>query len=174
MLQRRKLVFVISLLIIFFYGSVDLWAHPWPMFQRTNRHRGRALVVGPDSLDPAFAADIASISEGAPVVADDGTIYVGTQRGELRAFDSAGTLKWTYPTLGIIRSTPLIGPDGTVYVGSQDGGLYAVNPDGTLQWVFFIDKTDTLSSSPLLSNDKSILYFGSQAGKFYAVGIDGF
>ncbi len=171
MLHRRKLLLIISVLVILLAGFTDVWAHPWPMFQRTNKHRGRALVAGPDSPGLSFMVGIGAVSEGAPVVADDGTIYVGNHIGELRAYDASGKLKWIYPTLGLIRATPLIGPDSTVYVGSKDGGLYAVNPDGTLKWVFFI--SDGITSSPSFSNDNTTIYFGTHNLGVFAVGVDG-
>lgn len=171
MLYGRKLLFVGSLLVFLLSASLDVWAHPWPMFQRTNQHTGRALVAGPDSFENSFTLWIGALSEGAPVVADDGTIYLGTHRGELRAYNPSGSLKWSYPTLGFIRATPLIGPDGTVYVGSQDGGFYAVNPDGTLKWVLFTG--EPIASSASLSNDNSTIYFGSEKGKLFALGTDG-
>jgi len=168
---KRVLSVVIALSLIMYMGALEAWAHPWPMFQQNNKHRGRALVAGPDSLMPAFKADIGGITEGAPVVADDGTIYVGNHSGKLFAFDPSGKVKWTYATLGVIRGAPLIGPDGTVYVGSKDGGLYALNPDGTLKWVFFT--RDKISSSPSLSNDSSTIYVGTYRKGVFAVGTDG-
>jgi len=169
---KRLLPFIITLAVIMQSGSINALAHPWPMFQHDNAHRGGALSAGPDSMGPAaFKADIGDITEGAPVVASDGTIYVGNHSGKLLAFDPAGALKWAYPTLGVIRGAPLIAPDGTVYVGSKDGGLYAVNPDGTLKWVYFTK--NVISSSPTLSNDNATIYVGTYRKGVFAVGIDG-
>ena len=47
-----------------------------------------------------------------------------------------GTLKWSFKTGGMVRSSPAIGSDGTIYVGSDDYKLYAINPDGTEKWSF--------------------------------------
>ncbi len=168
---ERAVLVVLLLAAALHLGAVQALAHPWSMFQRGNKHRGKALAAGPDSLAPAFKVDIDGITEGAPVVAGDGTIYIGNHNGSLMAFDPSGALKWTFETLGVIRGTPLIGADGTVYTGSKDGGLYAVNPDGTLKWVFFTG--DTISSSPSLSSDGSVIYFGTYKKGIYAVGTDG-
>jgi outer membrane protein assembly factor BamB len=168
---KRGLLVVVSLAVMLHLGALEALANPWSMFQRDNKHRGRALVPGPDSLAPAFKIDLDGITEGAPVVAADGTIYIGNHSGRLLAFDPSGALKWSYKTLSVIRGTPLIGTDGTIYVGSKDGGLYAINPDGTLKWVFYTG--NSISSSPSISNDGKTIYFGTYRRGVYAVGTDG-
>lgn len=61
-----------------------------------------------------------------PTVGSDGTIYVGSNDGNLYAIDPVGNLKWIFLTKGAVHSRPAIGPDGTVYVGSWDRNLYAI------------------------------------------------
>jgi len=68
--------------------------------------------------------------------------------------------KWTYPTLGPVRSTPAISDDGsTVYVGSDDGYLYAIDTvNGSLKW-----RSDTggkVRSSPVVGPGGEV-YVGS-------------
>ena len=99
----------------------------------------------------------------APVVAHDGTIYVGAnyhnpapgngcraycRRGELRAINPDGTLKWSRllpkgdADQWYRHPSPMIGPDGNIYVGwaydvwSDSVAFFAFDPDGNLLWTY--------------------------------------
>jgi FOG: WD40-like repeat len=61
-----------------------------------------------------------------PVIAAEGTVYIGSRDGYLYAINPDGTLKWKFKTGGMIHSTPAIDNKGTVYIGSDDGYLYAI------------------------------------------------
>lgn len=96
-----------------------------------------------------------SIYYGSAAIATDGTTYVGTswkwyasEQGisdpaaghKLYAFNPDGTVKWTYDTIGEVRSTPAIGSDGTLYFVVEHGGrlkrsLCAVDSDGDELWI---------------------------------------
>ena len=61
----------------------------------------------------------------APVIDQDGTIYISSSDGKLYALHPDGTHKWSlFIGWGGI-SSPAIGSDGTVYISSSDGKLYA-------------------------------------------------
>jgi outer membrane protein assembly factor BamB len=86
-----------------------------------------------------------NIRFGAPAVADDGTIYVGTRDGLVSVTDNgmSATINWTYPMSGAgVVSTPAIGTDGTIYVGGKGvaggGGaaFFAINPDASTAWSY--------------------------------------
>lgn len=99
-----------------------------------------------------------SVAAAGVALADDGTIYVGTEH--LRAFYPNGTLKWTTNVQGSIYGTiPAISADGTIYV-SAGGSLVAVDPDGTERW----GKQLTIAqihSSPCIGPDDRV-YVGSE------------
>lgn len=61
-----------------------------------------------------------------PCLGLDGTVYVGSEDGNVYALDKDGKKLWEYNTNDSVRSSPSVGPDGTVYVGSDDGRLYAL------------------------------------------------
>ena len=105
----------------------------------------------------------------ATAIASDGTLYAGSEDGNLYALNPAGTLRWKCKTPGFIRVAPTIAFDGTIYVASESGYLYAVNPDGTLRWSF---RAGTLDSSPAVASDGTI-YVGSNDASLYAVNPDG-
>lgn len=74
-----------------------------------------------------------------PSVALDGTIYIGTDDGYLRAINTSGVEKWKFHAgcTGIM-SYPIIDGNGTIYFMSNcdagKGRLYAINPNGTEKW----------------------------------------
>jgi outer membrane protein assembly factor BamB len=76
----------------------------------------------------------------APVVAPDGTVYVGGSllHPGLHAVSSSGALLWSYSTgtdaAAYVHKDPAIAPDGTVYFANDSGFLGAINPDGTQRW----------------------------------------
>ncbi|MFQ5606069.1 MAG: PQQ-binding-like beta-propeller repeat protein, partial [bacterium] len=102
-------------------------------------------------------------SATSPAVAEDGTIYLGSNDKNLYAITPQGTQKWAFTTLGEIHSSAAIGPDGTIYVGSNDSRLYAINPDGTQKWSFTTGDYGSVQSSPAIGLDGTI-YFGSDYG----------
>lgn len=56
-------------------------------------------------------------------------LYVVTNDGNLVAVSGEdGSVQWSYPLTGPLRSAPVVGPDGTIYVGTSTG-LIALNPD---------------------------------------------
>jgi outer membrane protein assembly factor BamB len=110
------------------------------------------------------------LSETAPAIAGDGTIYVGTFRQELLALDPNGAVKWRFKTGSEIKSSPAIGTDGTIYFGCRDRKLYAVSPRGKEKWEFAAGAW--VDSSPAIGADGT-LYFGSWDKRFYALNPDG-
>jgi outer membrane protein assembly factor BamB len=72
--------------------------------------------------------------ESSPAIGADGTIYVGSNDGNLYAVNSDGSQKWAFatapsrvfPYINSVESSPAIGTDGTIYLASDDGNLYAI------------------------------------------------
>jgi len=83
-----------------------------------------------------WSADVGG-ARSDPVVAEDGTVYVGSDTG-LWAVSAEGQEQWHYPgpdTNWTVVSVAL-GRDSTVYAVAGDGVLCAVRPDGSEKWVF--------------------------------------
>ena len=91
-----------------------------------------------------------------PAIGSDGTIYVGSDDGNLQAVNPDGSQKWIYDyhltAADPLKSSPAIGNDGTIYVGADD--LFAVNPDGSLKQAYDLP---TIMSSPSIGSN-GILY----------------
>ncbi|HNZ76762.1 MAG TPA: PQQ-binding-like beta-propeller repeat protein [Verrucomicrobiota bacterium] len=111
-----------------------------------------------------------SISDSAPAIGPDGTIYVGTWKGRLWALNPEGARKWTFAAGNEIKSAPAVGADGTIYFGSRDRKLYAVHPRGQKRWEFLTG--GWVDSSPALGHDGTVC-FGSWDGNFYALNTNG-
>ena len=112
----------------------------------------------------------------APVLAEDGTLYVGSWDTQLYAFNSKnGALKWKVPAHGgSITGAPIIGEDGTIYLGTakgmDEGEIVAFNPNGTIKWVY--PTGDYIYSDPAIGNDGTI-YIGSDDTYLYAMNPNG-
>ncbi len=109
-----------------------------------------------------------------PSIANDGTIYIGSEDNKLHAINPDGTFKWSFQATtdsDWIDSSPALAPDGTIYVGSWDNNLYSINPDTEMpNWIFSTDSL--ILGSPAIAEDGTI-YFGSNDGIFYALNPDG-
>ncbi len=141
------------------------------------------------STQPAMAFKTGGAIWASPSIGSDGTIYVGSEDGNLYALDPNGlTMKWAFATGGKITSSPAVSHDGTVYVGSGDKKIYAVKPDGTKKWEYLAgeeafsnvaiaaDETIYVVSGSLTIPVGSITLRGAGiggAGKLYSFSQDG-
>ncbi len=105
-----------------------------------------------------------------PALAPDGTVYLGTLSGELRAYTPTGKVKWRFKAGLEIKSSPAVGADGTVYFGSRDRNAYAVSAAGKLKWKFATGAW--VDASPAIAEDGTI-YFGSHDKNIYALTPNG-
>jgi hypothetical protein len=99
------------------------------------------VVTKPAEQATNAVIGIGTIAPGAaPVVAPDGTVYLGNEQGQLMAFKPDGTRTWTrdIPDPQTILASPAIGSDGTIYVVgvsiSRDhrGGKSVIRADSAL------------------------------------------
>ena len=117
--------------------------------------------------------------ESSPVISTtDGTVYVGSEDGNLYAVSPGGVEKWASSIQDYVSSSPALGSDGTIYVGDVLG-LYAIDPaDGTQKWNFLtlqpLASSDPMSldSSPVIGSDGTI-YLQAYDGYLYAIDEDG-
>lgn len=109
-------------------------------------------------------------SRSSPALGHDGTIYIGTWRGHLLAFNPDGSKRWAFKTGFEMVSSPAVGADETIYIGSRERRLYAVDRRGKLRW--FFQTRGWVDTSPALAADGTI-YFGSWDKHFYALNPDG-
>jgi hypothetical protein len=115
---------------------------PWPMFQHDTQRSGRSPYVGPQGPNVKWTFQDSSIPFWEPVVAADGTIYVGGgytgDIGGFYAIKPDGSLKWVNNSIRVFEG-PVLGPEGQIYViayayPDNNPFLLALNPDGTERW----------------------------------------
>src|SRR5262245_7075366 len=120
----------------------------WVHAAGDSANTGFARVDTEAAIRPSQLAALGPLAPSAnPVVASDGTLYIGNLAGELRAFHADGLPYWTRQLNsehGGIFAAPLIGADGSIYVVSTvhytDSGenasfLHKFTPAGA--WVYW-------------------------------------
>lgn len=91
-------------------------------------------------------------------------LYIVSNNGLLYAMAGAdGSLLWSYPLTGPLRSGPIVGPDGTIYVGTSTG-LIALNEDtdAFTPRLRFVHVTNRDVGTPVIDSNE-VIYF--MAGK---------
>ncbi|MCD4722678.1 MAG: PQQ-binding-like beta-propeller repeat protein [Desulfobacula sp.] len=141
------------------------------------------IIVNAQEGDVKWIYETESLIWSSPAIGPDGTVYFGgilanssswdetPTEGALFAVNPDGTLKWTFSTVGMVRSSPAVAPDGTIYIDDPgDRKLYALNPDGTVKWSFHMGSY--LTSSPSIGPDGTI-YVASEDHHLYALTSEG-
>lgn len=109
---------------------------------------------------------------GAPSVAPNGRIIIGSQGGVIRCLNpDDGAILWSFTALGRQTGAAAFSLDGTIaYMPSWDNRLYAFNiATGTRQWTF--TGVNEHRVSPIVGTDGTI-YFANRLGDFYALRPD--
>ena len=115
--------------------------------------------------------------QSAPVVGDDGVIYVGSSDTYLYALNPNGTVKWARsPSTSSIDASPALSPDGgTVYIVDAATTLYAYSTAGVFQWDYQLSDAfmgTTNPQSPSVGAD-GVIYVGSPDAYLYAINPNG-
>lgn len=142
-----------------------------------NRSGMSATLIGGNKLNAVEAAgnilgsfDTGGAVQGMPALGPDGTIFAGSEYGNMYAVSSDGMQKWAFATRGPVRSSPVFGPDAAIYFGSADSTLYALNDDGTER--LRVAASCVIETDPAIRPDGTI-YVGSHEHFFYAIRPDG-
>ncbi|MFC4436213.1 MULTISPECIES: outer membrane protein assembly factor BamB family protein [Natrialbaceae] len=132
----------------------------WNQFKRDPQHSGvRRDLEGPHRIEKSWTADLVG-PVGSPVL-DRDTLFVGTERGNLYAFDrETGHRRWVFETTAGIDAAPVVTRD-RVYAATDTGAVYALDPaTGDRAWR--TDLPDALESALSFSDDR--LYAGHASG----------
>lgn len=163
---------------------------PWPAMRHDTRNTGATDLPARDPGDQPWAFRTGRGIFATPVVAADGTVYLGSSDTVLYALRPDGTLRWSFRTGGILDTAPALLADDpelgpTLVVGSGDERMYRLRTDPALReaqrvvWTF--EPTLDLAGeqlvawwegSPTVSADGTI-FQGNTGGGAYAVRPDG-
>src|SRR5688572_19240963 len=127
--------------------SQEAPADNWSQFRGNHHLTGVSLANVPSSLKVLWTFEAGdSIESSAAVVG--GTVFVGTQKGELVALSlDNGQVYWKFNTGAPIGESSPAFSNGSVYIGDSAGWFNALNAsNGQKYWAF---KTGTeIKSSP--------------------------
>lgn len=139
-------------------GICGLALSPWPTLRHDNQRTGRTLLLGPNLPRLLWRFQTNAGITSSPVIAADGTIYIGSQDDYLYALNPDGTPRWQFKTQGDV-GTAVVRQDGHIFLG---GGykIYLLDQDGQLEWQRDIDSFPE-QHSPLLDPQGIIYYVGS-------------
>jgi outer membrane protein assembly factor BamB len=141
-------------------------ADGWPQFRGNHQNTGVSTSPLPATFKVLWTYEAGESIESSAAIYG-GTVFVGSQKGELVALDlESGSVKWKYSTKEPIgESSPCVG-NGAVFIGDLSGVVHAVNiNDGKGLWTY---KTgDEIKSSPVLVGDRVLI--GSYDGHLYCL-----
>jgi outer membrane protein assembly factor BamB len=104
---------------------------------------------------------------GAPVLADDGTIYIGCSNDSIYILNSNGTVRSRVYVGGLVNATGALGVDGTAYFQTEDSMVVAVRPDGSQLWATPFQSNGG-NSAPVIGLDGTV-YVANQEGSVWAL-----
>ncbi|MGI9166889.1 MAG: PQQ-binding-like beta-propeller repeat protein [Pyrinomonadaceae bacterium] len=144
----------------------DTPAENWSQFRGNHRLTGVSQSAVPGTLKHLWTYEAGeSIESSAAIVG--GTVFVGSQKGELTALSlENGSVYWKYSTGAPIGESSPAYSGGVVYIGDLSGVLHAVNaPDGKRLWTF--KAGNEIKSSPVVVGDRVLI--GSYDQHLYCV-----
>ena len=156
---KMKLTSVICLLVSafsFYAHAQDTPADNWSQFRGNHRLTGVSNASVPNSLKLLWTYEAGdSIESSAAVVG--GTVFVGSQKGELLALNlDNGAVYWKFATGSPIGESSPAFSAGVVYIGDLGGWINAINAsDGQKLWAY---KTGgEIKSSPVVVGDRVLI-----------------
>lgn len=131
-------------------------ANNWSQFRGNQSLTGVSQSNVPDSLKPLWTYEAGeSIESSAAIVG--GTVFVGSQKGELVALSlENGSVYWKFPTGNPIGESSPAYDNGVVYIGDLGGWLNAISAtDGKKLWAF--KANGEIKSSPVVVGDRVLI-----------------
>ena len=166
-LLRQGLIALFVLLSLVVTASAqDTPAGNWAQFRGNHQLTGVSLSNVPDTLKPIWTYEAGeSIESSAAIVG--GTVFVGSQKGELVALSlDNGNVYWKYVTGNPIGESSPAYSGGVVYVGDLGGVFHAVNAsDGKRLWT--VKAGSEIKSSPVVYGDRVLI--GSYDENLYCI-----
>src|ERR1700730_200695 len=134
----------------------DTPAENWSQFRGNHRLTGVSLSNVPRRMKLLWTYEAGESIESSAAI-EGGTVFVGSQKGELVALNiENGAVYWRYQTGSAIGESSPAFSAGVVYIGDLAGVLHAVNaPDGKRLWTF--KAGSEIKSSPVVIGDRVLI-----------------
>jgi outer membrane protein assembly factor BamB len=147
---------------------------PWPLANGCSTRAGLSPVRAATNpaTQPRWTLDVGR-SATAPVVAADGTIYVGTSpissegSPKLVAIAPTGQQRWAYSAEDNFEVPPAIGTDGTLFAPTGRS-VHAIAPDGSRRWLMFLGEGPQ-QQPPAIAGDGTVYVVSSVNGRLVAL-----
>src|SRR5258705_13933153 len=162
-LSSMRLVRTLFFLLPFYFfllpsvaKAQDTPADNWSQFRGNHQLTGVSNSAVPNGLKLLWTYEAGeSIESSAAIVG--GTVFVGSQKGELAALNlDNGAVYWKYQTGSPIGESSPAYSNGVVFVGDLGGVLHAVNAsDGKGLWTF--KAGSEIKSSPVVVGDRVLI-----------------
>src|SRR5687768_8875788 len=150
-----KILFLVVCLAVSVMAQ-DAPADNWPQFRGNHSLTGVSQSNIPSSLKQLWTYEAGeSIESSAAIVG--GTVFVGSQKGELVALSlDNGSVYWKYSTGSPIGESSPAYSEGAVFIGDLGGTLHAVNArDGKRFWAVRLGSE--IKSSPVVYGDRILI-----------------
>jgi eukaryotic-like serine/threonine-protein kinase len=154
-MRLLKILILIVLFASFALGQ-ETPANNWAQFRGNQSLTGVSQSNVPASLKQLWTYEAGeSIESSAAIVG--GTVFVGSQKGELVALSlENGSVYWKFPTGNPIGESSPAYNNGVVYIGDLGGWLNAINAtDGKKLWAF--KANGEIKSSPVVVGDRVLI-----------------
>jgi eukaryotic-like serine/threonine-protein kinase len=134
----------------------DTPADNWTQFRGNHSLTGVSQSAVPDTLKALWTYEAGDMIESSAAIVG-GTVFVGSQKGELVALNlENGAVYWKYSTGAPIGESSPAYSSGVVYIGDLEGVVHAVNaPDGKRLWTF--KSGNEVKSSPVVVGDRLLI-----------------
>jgi outer membrane protein assembly factor BamB len=144
------------LLFPFAANAQETPANNWPQFRGNRQLTGVSQSAVPATLRQLWTYEAGDSIESSAAIAG-GTVFVGSQKGELVALNlENGAVYWKYSTGSPIGESSPAYDGGVVYIGDLSGWINALNAsDGRKLWAF---KTGSeIKSSPVVVGNRVLI-----------------
>jgi outer membrane protein assembly factor BamB len=157
--HKGILVFLVSLLLIQFYGATNSnvgansSSDDWPMFRHDPAHSGYSSSAAPMTNQTLWSFKTDAIVDLSPVVAG-GVVYIAVNDNLYALNALTGSKIWNYTIVGSVAAVA----NDVVYIGSADHNVYALNAStGGKIWNY--TAVDVVSSPTVADG---VVYAGTQ------------
>jgi len=121
------------------------------------------------------SADLGAAMVAQPVIDKDGTLYVGTFKGEMLAIDSAtGAVLWRFQAASWIFSSPVLNGENILF-GDMKGNLYMLSAStGSKVWEVAVGDAaakNAIVSTPLIQDQT--IYVSTETNTIYTYSLEG-